>query len=204
MTEKNQQYFASNPESAHDFRSFSYDFAGKKLFFKTDAGVFSKNRIDYGTQVLLRTVYENYDKIPAGPILDLGTGYGPVGVCLKAIDPKRAIEMVDVNQRSLGLAAQNLAENGLSAKLYLSDRYQKVNGNFAAVIVNPPIRAGKKIVTDMLTGAYDHLLKNGSIFAVLQKKQGAPSAEKNLLKKFDNCQIIKRDKGYYVLRSVRN
>ncbi len=204
MVKKAEQYFTSQPTSTHDFHTIHFDFAGKQLVFQTDAGVFSKSRIDYGTVVLLSAVHDYFAEIPAGKILDLGTGYGPVGVAIKAIDQTEDVVMVDVNQRSLALAEENLAANHYQAQILQSNIYENITDQFAAIIVNPPIRAGKEVVTKMLIEARKQLVTGGMIFAVLQKKQGAPSAEKHLRDAFGNVEILKRDKGYYVLRSIRN
>ncbi|MFT8812492.1 class I SAM-dependent methyltransferase [Oenococcus sp.] len=203
MTDKNEQYFTAEPSSQHDYQEISFDFSGKTFFFKTDAGVFSKNRIDYGTRVLLDCVADHYSEIRSGFILDLGCGYGVVGVALKSLDPMRELTMTDINLRSLALAKENLQRNQLDAEVLQSNIYDGLNGEFAAIVVNPPIRAGKQVVTKMLTEAREHLSSGGMIFAVLQKKQGAPSAEKNLMAAFGNVEILKRDKGYYVLRSTK-
>ncbi len=204
MNKKYEQYFASQPTSAHDLHTINFNFAGKKLLFRTDAGVFSKSRVDFGTNVLLETVYTHFRELPLGKILDLGTGYGSVGIALKALDKDLDIDMVDINQRSLNLAKGNLELNDFSANVFQSDIYENIHENYAAIIVNPPIRAGKTVVTKMLVESKKHLIDGGIILAVLQKKQGAPSAEKNLENTFGNVEILKRDKGYYVLRSNNN
>lgn len=112
--------------------------------------------------------------------------------------------MVDVNQRSLNLAKNNLELNDFSANVFQSNIYENVTGSYAAIIVNPPIRAGKTVVTKMLVESKKHLINGGIILAVLQKKQGAPSAERNLKNTFENVEILKRNKGYYVLQSVND
>ncbi|AZZ60329.1 class I SAM-dependent methyltransferase [Oenococcus sp. UCMA 16435] len=201
MNKKYEQYFVSQPTSAHDLHTINFNFAGKELLFKTDAGVFSKSRVDFGTNVLLETIYTHFYELPRGKILDLGTGYGPVGIALKALDKDLDIDMVDINQRSLNLAKSNLELNDFSANVFQSDIYENIHENYAAIVVNPPIRAGKTVVTKMLVESKKHLIDGGIILAVLQKKQGAPSAEKNLENTFGNVEILKRDKGYYVLRS---
>ena len=204
MNKKQEQYFTNQPTSAHDLHTINFNFAGRELIFKTDAGVFSKLRVDFGTKVLLETIHSHFQELPDGKILDLGTGYGPVGISLKVLKPDLEIDMVDVNQRSLNLAKNNLELNDFSANVFQSNIYENVTGSYAAIIVNPPIRAGKAVVTKMLVESKKHLINGGIILAVLQKKQGAPSAERNLKNTFENVEILKRNKGYYVLRSVND
>ncbi|MDC9244943.1 methyltransferase, partial [Clostridioides difficile] len=81
--------------------------------------------------------------------------------------------------------------------------YQNVTDQYAAIFTNPPIRAGKDVVQNILTGAYDHLLPDGELNVVIQKKQGAPSAKKTMMSIFGNVQIIHKDKGYYILQSIK-
>ncbi len=204
MKKENQQYFEKNPSTKHHFYKFVFKFLNKEYFFKTDSNVFSKKYIDYGTQVLLKTIYKNYQIIPHGNILDLGTGYGPIGIIFKSLYPDRSIYMCDINYRALNLAKINLNINRLQAKVFYSDVYASVKNKFASIITNPPIRAGKKIVNTILIYSHEYLVPGGTIFAVIQKKQGAQSAKKILEKRFGNCKIMNRDKGYYVLRSIKN
>ena len=119
--------------------------------FKTDRGVFSKNGIDYGSRVLL----ENYQSEGAKTLLDVGCGYGTLGLTLaKKFD--LSVTMVDVNSRALDLCRQNAIDNAVSnAEIELSNIYEAVSEKYDAIISNPPIRAGKEVVHEILTGAFD-------------------------------------------------
>ena len=86
----------------------------------------------------------------------------------------------------------------------MSFAYENVVGTFDVIVSNPPIRAGKKVVFEILEKAFDFLNENGELIVVIQKKQGAPSAQKKMNEVFGNCEIIKRDKGYFILKSIRN
>lgn len=191
-------YYAENPDAAHDIHQLTVELLGQKMTFLTDAGVFSKKMIDYGSRVLL----ECLDFEASSSLLDVGCGYGPLGLSL-AKSQDLDVTMVDINLRALDLAQQNAAKNGVAAKIYQSNIYESVESTFDHIISNPPIRAGKDVVHQVLAGAYEHLNEGGDLTIVIQKKQGAPSAKKKMEEVFGNCDIIKKDKGYYILRSVK-
>jgi len=204
MTDKeNQMYFTENPTSEHNERAIDYQANGFDLKFTTDAGVFSKTRVDYGSGVLIKEM-ANID-FPQNNILDVGTGYGPIGLFAAKFWPNQTVDMVDINQRGLALAKENAAVNEIkNVNIYKSNVYDKVpdESKFGLIVTNPPIRAGKSVVSNILSGAKSHLIQNGVLLVVIQKKQGEPSARKLLVKTFGNCIIVKRDKGYYVLQAV--
>ncbi|WEV44143.1 class I SAM-dependent methyltransferase [Lactobacillus sp. ESL0684] len=203
--EENQMYFAANPTAAHDEHLVDYSANGINLKFKTDAGVFSKMRVDYGSGVLIKAL--NDVQLPAGDILDLGAGYGPLGLFAAKIWPQHTVHLVDVNERGLDLARQNAKLNQITnVEIYASDIYEQIDSTkkFGLIITNPPIRAGKNVVTQMLAQAQDHLINGGILLEVIQKKQGEPSSRKLLQETYSNCTILTRDKGYYVLQAVNN
>lgn len=198
----NQFYYSKNPDVVSNPLTWNFSLLGNNLTFTSDNGVFSKHTVDYGSRVLVKNV--NYDLIPAGKILDLGTGYGPIGIAIAKAFPKREVDMIDVNELALSLAQKNARDNRVdNVHIFTSDVYDQVTDQYAAVVTNPPVRAGKKVVDAMITGASDHLVPNGTLTVVLQKKQGAPSAKKLMTQIFGNCTIVKRDKGYYILQSVK-
>lgn len=191
-------YFDVNPDAAHDIHDLTVVLLGQKMNFYTDAGVFSKKMIDYGSQVLLSTL----DFQGGESVLDVGCGYGPIGLSLAKAQGV-TVTMVDVNERALDLAKKNASRNGVEAQIFSSDVYEAVEGFFDHVISNPPIRAGKKVVHQVITGSFDHLKPGGDLTIVIQKKQGAPSAKSKMEETFGNCEIVKKDKGYYILRSEK-
>ena len=191
-----KMYFAENPDAEHDIHELKVQLLGQKMTFLTDAGVFSKKMIDYGSQVLLRSLdFHEHESI-----LDVGCGYGTLGLTLVKAKEVEAT-LVDINQRALDLARQNAERNQVLATIFQSNIYQNVEGRFHHIISNPPIRAGKQIVHEVITGSYTHLLDGGDLTIVIQKKQGAPSAKAKMEEVFGNCEILKKDKGYYILRS---
>lgn len=193
-----KMYFAENPDAEHDIHELKVQLLGQKMTFLTDAGVFSKKMIDYGSQALLKCL----DFHKQESVLDVGCGYGTLGLTLVKAKEVEAT-LVDINQRALDLARQNAERNQVLATIFQSNLYQNVEGRFHHIISNPPIRAGKQVVHEVITGSYTHLLDGGDLTIVIQKKQGAPSAKAKMEEVFGNCEILKKDKGYYILRSVK-
>ncbi len=191
-------YYAENPDAAHDIHELRVELLGEKMTFLTDAGVFSKKMIDFGSQLLLKCLEVNQGET----VLDVGCGYGPLGLSLVKVYGVQAT-MVDINNRALGLARQNAERNKVEATIFQSNIYEQVEGTFDHVISNPPIRAGKQVVHEIIEKSKDFLETSGDLTIVIQKKQGAPSAKSKMEDVFGNCEILKKDKGYYILRSVK-
>lgn len=196
---KTNMYYEDNRDLAHDVQELSVELLELPLHFLTDAGVFSKNAIDYGSRVLL----DNFQPEGAKTLLDVGCGYGTLALTLAKKYGLKAT-LVDVNSRALDLAKKNADKNNIEVNgIFLSNIYDNVEGKFDAVISNPPIRAGKEVVHTILSDAYEHLNDDGHLTIVIQKKQGAPSAQKKMKDVFGNCEIVAKDKGYYILRSYK-
>lgn len=199
----NYHYYSKTQEDLHSNPKF-YDFNFKNHHFRfhTDDGVFSKDYIDYGSFVMLNNfVPNNLDY----PILDMGAGYGAIGITISKIYEK-TVYMCEINERAFNLINKNMNENKVSNVIPLhSDLYNSLDTNlkFASIITNPPIRAGKKVVFDIYDGAYERLVTNGELWVVIQKKQGAPSSKEHLETIFGNCEIVKRDRGYYILKCIK-
>ena len=190
-------YYTENPNSAHDERRVTLTALGKALTFTTDAGVFSRDGLDRGTEVLLNA-------LPAlsGRVLDLGCGWGAVGVALGARYPELEIVMTDVNSRAAGLARRNLAENGVGGQVLCGDGFAPVEGLFDAIVTNPPIRAGKAVIYGLFAQARDYLKPGGALYIVIRKQQGAPSALKYLREIYAGAEIIDRGSGFHVIRAT--
>lgn len=196
-------YYSQEPTTEHDFEQWSFELKGKNFQFVTDSGVFSRETVDFGSRVLIDTF--NWEELPAdGKILDVGCGYGPIGLAI-AFASQRFVEMVDINSRAVELAQGNANRNGIKqVDIHQSNIYEAVHEEtYAAIVSNPPIRAGKKVVHEILTGAYPRLKKGGTLTIVIQKKQGAPSAQKKMEETFGNAEIVTKDKGYYIIKSVK-
>lgn len=194
-------YYSENPEIVHDLHQWSFELAGKNFQFVTDSGVFSRDTVDYGSRALIE--HFEASELPEGTLLDVGCGYGPIGMAL-AYQTGHPVEMIDVNNRAVELAQGNAKRNGIEAVIHQSNIYETLNQKeYAAIISNPPIRAGKKVVHQILSEAVTLLKEGGTLTIVIQKKQGAPSAKSKMEEVFGNAEIVAKDKGYYIITSVK-
>lgn len=190
-------YYTANPASAHDERRVALTALGNELVFTTDAGVFSRDGLDKGTEALLNAL-----PVPMeGRVLDLGCGWGPVGVALGKKYPALEIVMTDINQRAAELARRNLAANGVQAQVVQGDGFAAVEGSFDTILTNPPIRAGKAVIYALFREARARLNPGGALYIVIRKQQGAPSALKSLREVYDEAEVIDRSGGFHVIRA---
>ena len=192
-------YYTASPESAHEARSFRTVFAGRTLAFDTDAGVFSKQHVDPGSELLCKSLMDDLH----GDVLDMGCGWGAMTILTLAKCSGCEITMADVNERALALAQENVAANRMQAKAILSDGFANVEGEFEAVMTNPPIRAGKAVIYKMFEDAKDHLVPGGVLYLVIRKQQGAPSALKFLKELYSKAEVIERDGGYWIIACTK-
>lgn len=167
--------------------------------FITDNNVFSKKRLDYGTRVLLEALDLNKIK---GKVLDFGCGYGPIGIYL-AKNTKALIDMIDINERCLKLAYKNAKLNKVKVNVFASDKYLEVNTKYDYIITNPPIRIGQNNLFEILIGAKEHLNKNGQLWLVINKNQGA----KTIIKKLELSYLVRvicKKGGFYVICATKD
>lgn len=163
-------YYTNNVNAHSDERSFDYKLRGYNFKFTTDVGVFSKKEVDFGSRLLIESfIIPEID----GNILDVGCGYGPIGLSLAKSYENRDIHMIDVNQRAIELTKKNAKNNQIhNVTVYESFCYDGVEGKFAVIVSNPPIRAGKKVVHGILEQATKHLVDKGELWIVIQKNRG--------------------------------
>ncbi|MBT2698366.1 class I SAM-dependent methyltransferase [Bacillus sp. ISL-40] len=198
-----EHYYSRMQKVESDPKFWDYTLKDNQFRFKTDNGVFSKREVDFGSRLLI----ESFEMPNAdGLLLDVGCGYGPIGLSIAKSYHDRMIHMIDVNERAIALAKENAELNEIqNVEIYESDRLLNVKENtFAAILTNPPIRAGKKTVHDIFEQSFEHLTSQGELWVVIQKKQGAPSAIEKLNNLFNHVETIDKSKGYFVIKAQKS
>ena len=193
----NDQYYTADPQSESKPVPCAFPYRGYGLNFMTDAGVFSKGELDVGSRLLL-------DALPAlsGDVLDLGCGWGAIGVAVARANKSARVVMADVNRRALGLAQENCLRNGVTAEVIESDGMSAVMGRrFDAVVTNPPIRAGKQVIYQMFADIAQVLEDEGELYLVIRKQQGAESCVKYLRTLFGQVEKLDKSGGFWVLKA---
>ena len=195
-------YYSRKPQTESKPRHWNFTLLGHNFRFETDAGVFSKSEVDFGSRVLI-DVFEAPNL--EGAILDIGCGYGPIGLSIAKANEGRTVHLVDVNTRAIQLAEKNAAANGIqNVRIYESDGLSAVDtANFAAIITNPPIRAGKETIFRFYKESYEKLISKGELWVVIQKKQGAPSTFSFLEEIFGQVDVVEKARGYWIIKATK-
>ncbi|WP_145041139.1 class I SAM-dependent methyltransferase [Paenibacillus sp. Y412MC10] len=198
----NQHYYSNQPEIAHDRKELKTELRGQSFSFISDAGVFSKGGVDYGSKVLIDAMDFGQD----AQVLDVGCGYGPIGLSAARMAAQGHVTMIDINSRAVELAKENAKQNGITNVTILeSDLFAAVKDQqFDVVLTNPPIRAGKETVHAIFEESWKHLRGAGQLWVVIQKKQGAPSAKAKLESLFDQVEEVTKDKGYRIFKATKS
>ncbi len=193
-------YFTNNDNLKSEKRIIKYNYGSSCFEFISDNGVFSKNKIDYGSKLLVETYLKNKKNIKN--FLDVGCGYGFISIILSK-ELNISGEGVDINNRALKLATENAKLNNVSVSFKESDIYNNVNATYDLIITNPPIRAGKKVVLKILKEGINYLNKEGELWAVIRKDQGAKSIIKELTS-LTQVTIKEKSKGFYIFFLKKN
>ena len=198
-----EHYFIAKEHSESDYFEFEENLFGKQFVFKSCDDIFSKDRVDYGTKVLIETVLKNFEL--SGKVLDIGCGYGPIAIVLGANNKNAQFVLTDINQTAVELSRFNAKKNKIDNidEIVQGDAYENVSGQFDYVITNPPIKAGKQNLLNILTNAHAHLNVNGKLIFVIKKKHGEESIKRALEQIFSSVEILKRDSGYYILCATK-
>jgi 16S rRNA (guanine1207-N2)-methyltransferase len=195
-------YYSQKPTVESDRKSWSFTLKGHPFTFQSDRGVFSKNEVDFGSRLLIESF-----TLPDihGDILDVGCGYGPIGLSV-AKNFQLHVDMIDINERAVELAKDNAKFNSVgNVKIFQSDLFENIESDrkYVAILTNPPIRAGKKIVHSIFEKAYNHLEVGGELWIVIQKKQGAPSAIEKLNELYAEVDVVEKKKGYFIIKAKK-
>lgn len=194
-------YFLNDNNIESNVKKLKYTFKGQVLELETDRGIFCKDHIDFGTNILLNSLPDFDGDLK---LIDVGCGYGLIGLCIARAYPRFEVTMIDVNQRALDIAIKNSKFNKVkNVEIFESDVYKKVDGYFDVIITNPPIRAGKSVVHEIVISGYEILNSNGKIYVVIQKKQGAPSLIEKMEEVYDEVNVINKEKGYFIIEGYK-
>ena len=197
----NDHYYTRVPQSESRPVDCAYSYRGVDLSFRTDAGVFSKGEVDTGTRLLLEALPEEM----TGDILDLGCGWGVIGISIAKKWPGTKVTMADVNMRALDLSRENAKRNRAEVTCVESDGMAALEGQaFDAVVTNPPIRAGKQVIYKMFADAAKSLKPGGALYLVIRKQQGAESCMKYLQTIYGNVEKLDKSGGFWVLKAMKN
>ena len=204
-------YFSEKQEVKSDRKIIKYEIENKNFEFVTDNGVFSKTKVDFGTDVMLKVfLRENMNKKNQKfDVLDIGCGYGVVSVVMKAFFQKIKTVSSDVNERALELTTENLLKNEVvkdendDFEVRKSFVFDNISENFDVVLSNPPIRTGKQTIFQIYEQSFEHLNENGEFYCVIQTKHGAKSTQRKLEEVFGNCETLEINAGYRIFRSVK-
>ncbi len=190
------QYFEENNKLINNKKLITINFKDKYYKVYTNNGIFSKDKLDYGTKLLLENITKNN---LAGNILDLGCGYGIIGIILASTYHNISVDMCDITDRAISLSQENTRNLNLkNINIYKSDIYDSVKNKYNYIITNPPIRAGKDILRKFLLGAKEHLKENGELWFVMRKDHGV----KSMIKELENIyeiEIKDKSKGFYIV-----
>ena len=197
-----EHYYSNKPQTESKPRQWKFTLRGHTFTFETDAGVFSKSEVDFGSRVLIDTF-----EMPEveGDVLDVGCGYGPIGLSIAKANPERFVHMMDINARAIALAEKNAQVNGVqNVRIFESDGLASVGDvKAAAILTNPPIRAGKETIFRFYDESYEKLVEGGELWIVIQKKQGAPSTVSHLEGIFSEVDVVEKKKGYWIIRAKK-
>ena len=204
-------YFSEKQEVKSDKKIIKYTIENKNFEFITDNGVFSKTKVDFGTDVMLKVfLRENQNKKNQKfDVLDIGCGYGVVSVIIKSFFENTKIISSDVNERALDLTKKNLLKNNAikneneEFEIRKSFAFDNISEKFDVILSNPPIRAGKQTIFQIYEKSFEHLNPNGEFYCVIQTKHGAKSTQKKLEEIFRNCETLEMNAGYRIFRCIK-
>lgn len=196
-------YFKDDPNLASNIKTITYEVNGLTMNLFTDNGVFSKGKVDEGSLAFLKVI------LPldlGNNILDLGCGYGTIGLTLAVAKKEARVTLADINTRALTLCKKNADAYNLSQRVTIlqSDIYTKIEGKYDSIVINPPIRAGKSVTYKMYEEAKQYLIDGGSLLIVIRKAQGAESAARYIESIFGNIKLLDRHKGYHIYQAVKS
>lgn len=195
-----EHYFTRKPKSKFRLGLLKTRLRGLELEFLTAPSTFSHRRIDPGTRLLIDSMILPEE----GTVLDLGCGYGPIGIVAAKLKPRVLVYMTDVNKRALDLAEENAKRNDVrNVRIMEGTLYEPFSGLFFDVVLcNPPITAGvRRVVAPLIQGAAEHLKTGGSLQLVIKMNKGGTNILNIIKESFSHWEVIARKGGYRVFKA---
>jgi 16S rRNA (guanine1207-N2)-methyltransferase len=204
MTEHNfSHYFSEKPGYIFKKESFEVDILNQHIKINSGSGIFSLKELDFGSKILV----ENAKLSKDSSVLDLGCGYGIIGIALKKANPEISLTLADINERAVKLTKENCQENNIKASVFKSDIFSNPSLNnmkFDVILTNPPFSAGKKTCIEFIRQSFNHLNKEGIFQLVAPHNKGGESLKNAMLEIFGNAEDIAKKSGYRVYISIKN
>lgn len=194
-------YYSENQDVPHSRKEVSFRFLDIHVKLITDSGVFSKDHLDPGSELLLKHISKQFNQ---QTFCDAGCGYGAIGITVKKIFPQSSVTMFDINQRAVETAIENCRLNNVQCEVIHSDGFERISDSFDMIAINPPIRAGKTVIYRLFEEIEKHTNNEGVLLVVIRKQHGALSAKAKLAEIFGNCEMIDRSMGYWILKSTKH
>lgn len=197
---EHEHYYTEQPTSEIKKRTFVQTIKNKELTLTSVSGVFSfDDKIDRASELLIKA----YD--PSGKtVLDLGCGYGAIGLFIKAFYPEQEVYLSDINERAVKFSSQNASHNRLEVKTVKSDLYSAFEGiSFDDIVTNPPLAAGKKLLFSLIEQGFDHLNPNGALWLVAFHNKGGSTLKEFMGRRFGNAEDMVKSGGVRVYRSFK-
>lgn len=196
---KMSHYFINDPNLEKRERTIKFKINSLELQLISDSGVFSNKSIDTGTQIFIE--YLSSLKLQ-GKILDLGCGYGPIGISLKLIfKDDIQVDFIDINPKCIELTSRNLKYYDLDGKCSTSDGYLNDGEKYDYILFNPPISIGKERIYKIYSDTKNKLVNGGRFYLVIRKDKGALSHLKYLSSLFESS-VIYKEKGYFIIECI--
>jgi len=193
-------YYSEKQDSALKLFEIPVDLLGQHFEIISASGVFSSKKLDKGTELLIKS-----SELKDGSILDLGCGCGVVGVTVAKAFPKSTVTMSDVNKRAIKIARMNVAKQKLTNVTVLHcNLFEKTEGEFDTILLNPPQNAGKDVCFSMIEGSKEFLKKKGTLQLVARHNKGGKQLSEKMNDVFGNVDVLDRKSGFRVYISVKS
>ena len=193
-----EHYYTEKPLSKEDITKIEIKLKKDTFNLFSATGLFSKNELDKATQLLIEKAEINNKKI-----LDLGCGYGVVGIALLRDNPELNVTFSDVNERAIKITKKNLDLHKLKGKIIKSNLFEKIEEKYDVILSNPPYAAGREICFKLIEDSYNHLNKNGTLQIVARHNKGGKVLKEKILEVFGNAEDVAKQSGFRIYKGIK-